>query len=276
MSAISTPTAPHFQPCSGHGQGSIRDVKDRLPSTPALRCLAAACTSLACALAAAQVPTALPAADLARALALAQQAAERLAPAGAQVSAALGRLDPRLKPAPCTLAEPFLPRGMPAWGSTRVGLRCTQGPVKWTLYIPVQVQVQAPALSLKTALPAGAVITAADLANTPLDWSARPQAPLTEAQAAVGRTLARPVVAGSPLLPADLQPRRWFASGDVVKVVSGGAGFAVAAEGLALSDGLDGQRVRVQMLLRGGDGQPLRGPVVQGHAVADRRVELPL
>lgn len=276
MSAISTATAPHFRPCSGRGQGSIRDVKDRLHFPPGPRCLAAVCLAFTATFAAAQTPAALPPAGLAQALALAQQTAERLAPAGAEVQAALGRLDPRLKPAPCTRAEAFLPRGTPAWGVTRVGLRCTQGPVAWTLYIPVQVQVRAPALSLKTSLPAGAMLTEADLVTAPLDWSLRPQPPLTALQAAVGRTLARAVTAGAALAPADLKPRRWFASGDVVKVVSGGAGFAIAAEGVALNDGLDGQRVRVQMLLRSGDGQAERGPVVQGQAVAERRVELPL
>lgn len=289
MSAISARTAPHFAALRAAAGGSIRDVKDRpapvLPNTPPRRrpwrCVAVACVAFSsaggvAAQTAAVLPTALPPADLARALTLAQQTAERLAPPGAEVNATLGRLDPRLKPAPCTRAEPFLPRGVPTWGATRVGLRCTQGPVAWTLYIPVQVQVRAAALSLKTSLPAGALITESDLVSTALDWSARPQAPLTDTQAAVGRTLVRAVTAGAALLPADLKARRWFASGDVVKVVSGGQGFAIAADGVALSDGLDGQRVRVQMLLRGSDGQPERGPIVQGHAVADRRVELPL
>ncbi len=294
MSAISAATAPHFAALQRPGRGSIRHVKDRLPLPlplplpvlthppthtlrPALRrTLASALAAFASSLVAAQVPAALPAADLARALALAQQTAERLAPAGAEVNAALGRMDPRLNPAPCARAEPFLPRGVPAWGATRIGLRCSQGPVAWTLYLPVQVQVRAGGLSLKAPLPAGAVLTEADLQRTAVDWSARPQAPLVDLQDAVGRTLARAVSAGSALLPADLKARRWFAAGDRVKVVSGGPGFAIAAEGMALSDGQDGQRVRVQLLLRGGEGEPERGPVVQGLAVAERQVELPL
>jgi flagella basal body P-ring formation protein FlgA len=286
MSPKRTVPTCHFAPWAPPGRGNIRDVKDRpspsfLPALPAgsctpVRVVAVAGLALVSGLAGAQVPAALPAADVARALALVQQAAERLAPPEASVTASLGKVDPRLKPAPCVRAEPFVPRGVPPWGSTRVGLRCTQGPVAWTLYLPVQVQVRAPALGLKTALPAGAVIGQADLVTAPVDWSAHPLPPLTDPAAAIGRTLGRAVAAGAALLPADLKARRWFAAGDRVKVVSGGPGFAIAAEGLALTDGQDGQRVRVQMLLRGDEGQPERGPVVQGVAVAERQVELPL
>lgn len=309
MSAKSASPAPHFAPLQLARSGSIVDVKDHqplscppsaisahaaisaqplpAPSLPPLAAhafagrawlcvpIAALCTAAAVP-ALAQVPSALPAADLALALALAQQTAERLAPAGAQVDATLGALDSRLKPAPCSRAEAFLPRGVPAWGVTRVGLRCTQGPVAWTLYLPVKVQVRAPALSLRSALPAGTILAETDLVSAPVDWSAGPLAPLTDAGAVLGRTLARAVAAGTALQATDLKARRWFVAGDRVKVVSGGAGFAIVADGLALGDGQDGQRVRIQMLLRGNDGQPERGPVVQGQAVAERQVALPL
>ena len=222
----------------------------------------------------ANLPAGLPAVGLAQALSLAQQAAERLAPASAQVSASLGVLDKRLNPAPCTQAEAFLPRGVPPWGRTRVGLRCVRGPVAWTLYLPVQVQVQAPALSVRSALPAGSMLIESDLVASVVNWSNNPQPPLTDASIAAGRTLARAVTPGQPLHEADLQTRRWFAAGDRVKVMAGGSGFAVVAEGQALSDGRDGQRVRVQMLVRAQDGSSSPGPVVQGLAVGERRVEL--
>jgi flagellar basal body P-ring formation protein FlgA len=225
-------------------------------------------------LAQAELPAALPAASLAHALALAQQAAARLAPAGAQVSASLGTLDARLRPAPCAQAEAFLPRGVPAWGRTRAGLRCTQGPVAWTLYLPIQVRVQAPALSVRSALPAGSVLTESDLVSASVDWSAHPQPALTDAAATAGRTLARAATPGQPLREDDLLARRWFAAGDRVKVLAGGPGFAVAAEGQALADGRDGQRVRVQIWVRPQDGSNSLGPVVQGLAVGDRLVAL--
>jgi flagella basal body P-ring formation protein FlgA len=281
-------------------QGSIRHVKDRSPSTAGFQgprrvtrawpadsrafaaCLLAStlCTGAARPAAASPpppattgLPAALPAADLARALALVQQTAQRLAPSGAQVSATLGTLERRLNPAPCRQAEPFLPRSAPPWGRTRVGLRCTAG-AAWTLYLPVQVQVVAEALAVRTAVPAGSVLSAADLTVQMLDWSARPQPPLTDPAQALGRKLQRAATPGVPLLAADLQVQRWFAAGDTVKVRSAGAGFAVATEGVALNEGRDGQRVRVQLPARSGTGRSA-GPVLQGYAVGERLVELP-
>lgn len=234
---------------------------------------------------AAQLPAAfaqaVPAADLARALSLAQQTAQALAPAEAIISTRLGTVDARLRPAPCARVDSFVPRGVPPWGATRIGLRCASGPVAWTLFVPVHVQVQAPALALKTALPAGQKVSEEHLMLATADWSARPQAPLTDAAQVLGRTLTRSVAAGAALREQDLKQRRWFVAGDRVKVVSGGAGFSVAAEGLALNDGHDGQRVRVQLLSGSGNSNngnsgSQRGPIVQGQAVGLHRVELPL
>lgn len=296
MSPNKGPLAPHFLPSLPATRGSIRDVKDRLqaPAPPAnpgppppwrgarpARAVRRAAAALAPWLLAAPAllqasPGSLPAAELAQALALAQQAAEQALPAGAVVQARLGRLDQRLRPAPCQRAQAFLPRGVPTWGNTRVGMRCLEGPVRWTLYLPVEISVQAPALSLRGALPAGSVLGEQDLVLAPLAWPARVQPLLTEPAQALGRTLARAVEPGRPLLESDLAARRWFASGDTVKVLSGGPGFQVAAEARALGEGRDRQRVRVRLLLRDAEGRESSGPVLQGIAVGERLVELML
>lgn len=287
MSPIKGRLACQFGPPGRAGAGSIRNVKDCLqrPLRGRLLVVLLGCAGLPAAAqpqptrpapapVAAALAQAVPAADLARALALAQQAAERLAPPGARVTATLGTLDARLKPAPCHAAEPFLPRGTPSWGRTRVGLRCTRGAAGWTLYLPVQVQVQAPALSVRSPLPAGSVLSQADLTTVLVDWSARAQPPLTLPAQALGRTLARAASPGSALHEADLQTRRWFAAGDTVKVLAAGPGFAVATEGRALGEGREGQRVRVQLQPRYVEGQLRPGPVLQGLAVGERLVEL--
>jgi flagella basal body P-ring formation protein FlgA len=217
---------------------------------------------------------ALPAPDLARALALVREAAVTLAPAGARIDVQPGVADPRLKLAPCTRAEPFLPTGVPAWGRTRVGLRCAEGAVAWTVYLPVTVQALAPALAPRTALPSGHVLTDGDLIPVETDWAARAERPLATAAALLGRSLARPALAGQPLRQADLHRRRWFASGDPVKVLAVGPGFSVSGEGVALGEGLDGQRVRVQVLLRSADGAESKGPVVNALATGERLVQV--
>lgn len=303
MSPNSAALDAQIQALRRRRRGSIRDVKDRPCNPHAQRCtrpgrgiaagrllrlvLGVVTATAGHASPAVQTPappaartapsstaSALPPADLARALALAQEAAQRLAPAQAQVTATLGALDARLTPAPCRQADPFLPRSAAPWGRTRVGLRCVDGRVAWTLYLPVQVQVTAPALTTRTALPAGSVITANDLQLTVLDWTARPQPPLVDPARAVGRTLLRASAPGTPLRENDLQAQRWFAAGDTVKVRAVGAGFAVATEGIALTEGRDGQRVRVQLPAPQGAGRN-SGPVLQGYAVGEHLVALP-
>lgn len=214
--------------------------------------------------------------DLARALALVEQAAARLAPAGARITAVPGALDPRLKLAPCGQIAPFLPPGVPAWGRTRVGLRCVEGPVAWTIYLPVQVQAWATALAAHAALPAGHVLGQADLAPVPADWAARNDTPLGDPAALLGRTLARPVMPGQALRTGDLRRQQWFASGDTVKVVASGPGFSVSGEALALADGMEGQRARVQMLVRDTEGTVRPGRVLEATVRGPREVHVAL
>lgn len=207
---------------------------------------------------------------LQRAVALASHAAAALAPAGARIQVQPGQLDPRLTLAPCSRVEPYLAKGVPAWGRTRVGLRCTGGPLRWNVFLPLNVQVWAPALVSTVTLPPGARLAEVQLVLADADWAATPQPPFADAGALAGRSLARPVVAGQTLRASDLQPRLWFAIGDPVKVTASGHGFVIHAEGRALSPGLEGKPVRVRV------GEEGSSRVVMGRAVAQGRVEIGL
>ena len=222
----------------------------------------------------AQAQTPAPAAEpvlapevLAQATALLHQAAQAVAPRGARILTLPGDLDARLKLAPCTQVQPFLPAGVAVSGKSRVGLRCVQGPVAWQVFLPVTVQVWAPAVVAAAPLPAGARLEASQLALAVVDWAAAPGAPQADLSALDGRVLVRPVAAGQPLRPSDLRVRQWFASGDTVQFVAQGRGFSVSAEGQAMAAGLEGQPVRVRME---------SGRVVMGLPVGQRRVELNL
>jgi len=204
---------------------------------------------------------------VAQALALATDAAASLAPADARVLASAGALDPRLRLAPCDQITPYLPAGSPPWGRMRIGLRCTQGPTPWHVHLPVTVQVLAPALVVASALPAGARIEPSQLSLAEVDWAAAATPPYTTEDGLVGRVLARPVAAGQAPRAGDLQPRLWFAIGDTVRISARGQGFAVTAEGQALSPGRDGQPARVRTE---------SGRIVVGTPVGERRVEIRL
>jgi flagellar basal body P-ring formation protein FlgA len=207
-----------------------------------------------------------PADGISRAVELARSAAAARAPAGARVLASAGAVDPRLQLAPCTQTEAQLPRGAPVWGRTRVGLRCTQGPVAWSIFLPVQIQVLAPAIATAAALPAGARLVAGDLSTVEVDWAAG-SLPFVAGADLVGRVLARPVPAGHALRASDMQARQWFAAGDTVRIRASGPGYAITGDGQALSNGIEGQPARVRTD---------QGRVLSGLPSGEKRVEVAL
>lgn len=229
--------------------------------------VAAALALLAASVAAQPAAPSLDAATLERATQLMVKAAAIAAPAGARVSASAGTLDPRLRLAACERVEAQLAPGAPNWGRTRVGLRCVQGPSAWNIYLPIQVSVMAPGLVATAALPAGTVIQPGHLVPSEVDWGADASPALSDAATAVGRTLLRPLGNGQALFSGQLKQRQWFAAGDTVRIVARGNGFSISGEGVALSNGLEGQAARVRTD---------NGRVLSGYAVAERRLEVAL
>lgn len=216
---------------------------------------------------AAPVAAQVPPDAIARALALATEAATAVAPAEARVVAQPGALDARLTLAPCARVDAYLPSGVPAWGATRMGLRCTDGRVRWNVYLPVTVQVWAPAVVVMNALPAGARLAESQLGRAEIDWAASASPAFSRNDDLAGRTLVRPLVAGQALRGADLQPRKWFSQGDTVRIVANGSGYSISAEGEALGPGVDGQPARVRVE---------SGRVLVGRPVGDRCIEVTL
>jgi flagella basal body P-ring formation protein FlgA len=182
-----------------------------------------------------------------------------------RVEVKVGKLDPRLKLAPCARIEPYLPPGAPAWGATRMGLRCTQGSKLWNVSLPVTIGVYARALVVNTNLPAGTVLDGSQLSEAEVDLAGASGPTLRQAGQAVGRTLSRNLSAGAALRQADLKPRQFFAAGETVRVIAGGTGWQVESEGEALNAGIEGQPARV----RTGSGR-----IVNARPVGDREVEI--
>ena len=218
----------------------------------------------------AQAPSAesgLDAETLQRIQALGEQAGAGLASGAVRVEIEPGRLDPRLRLAPCERIEPYLPPGARAWGRSRIGLRCVQGPTAWNVYLPVTVKVFAPAWVVVAPLPAGGVLEAAQLQQAEVDWAAAATPPVADADKLVGRQLSRPLAAGAPVRVADLRQRQWFAAGDTVQLVARGRGFSVSGEARAMSAGIEGQTARVRTD---------NGRLLSGVAVGPNRVEVSL
>lgn len=187
--------------------------------------------------------------------------------ARARVSVEIGKLDPRLRLAPCRRIEPQLPSQGSLWGRTRIGLRCVEGERPWQVWLPVVVKVHAPAIVPVRALAAGTVLAAEHLQVAEVDWAAEAQAPMLKPEELIGRTLGRALQPGQAVRQADLRTRQWFAAGDTVLVRARGDGFVVAGEAQALGHGLEGQPVRVRTE---------SGRVLTALPVAERQVEVTL
>ena len=186
---------------------------------------------------------------------------------GVRVEVKVGRLDPRLKLAPCQHIDTYLPAGLPIWGATRMGLRCTQGAKLWNVSIPIQVSVYAQATILKTALAAGTVLDGSQLSQAEVDIAAAPGAAVPDPMLAVGRTLGRSVAAGATLRQSDLKARQYFAAGETVRVTALGPGWSVVTEGQAIGAGIEGQPVHVRT-----EG----GRLLTARPSGDRQVEVTL
>lgn len=213
------------------------------------------------------VPSHVPPETLTRGIALVTEAALVLAPAGARVLVEAGNLDPRLTLAPCARVEPYLPAGTPTWGHTRLGLRCADGRARWNVFMPLNVQVVAPAMVAASALPAGVPLTAAQLKRVEVDWSVSSSPLFDRVEPLLGRSLARPLMAGQAVQSTQLLARQWFAPGDTVRIQASGAGFSVVGEGQALGPGVEGKTVRVLTD---------NGRVLLGKPISDRCVEVVL
>ncbi len=184
-----------------------------------------------------------------------------------RIEVLVGQLPTHLKLAPCAQVLPYLPSGVRPLGRSRIGLRCTQGTARWNVSLPVTVRLWAPSLVAASALPTGTVLEARHLASAEVDLAERADPAIASSAAAIGRTLQRSLAAGDAIRLADLKTRQMFNTGDTVRIVGIGPGYAVSSEGQAMGPGLEGQNARVRTE---------SGRIITGITTAERRVEVAL
>jgi len=164
-----------------------------------------------------------------------------------RMEVSIGALDARLRLAPCSRIEPYVPVGLRLWGRTRLGLRCTDGGARWNVFLPVTVKAFGPAWVLRDNVQAGAVLTEADVVEAEADWAAESSPVLADPAQWVGQVAARALAAGQPLRQSMVRPAQAFAAGTQVRVIAQGPGFEIASDAQAMGPGVVGQMVRVRM-----------------------------
>ena len=175
----------------------------------------------------------------------------------------VGQLDSRLRLAACAKVEPYVPTGMRLWGKTRLGLRCVDGPVRWNVFLPVQVRAFGPAWVARGSLVAGSALNPTDLMQAEVDWAEDASPVLSDPSQFANAVLTRSINGGQAVRQSMVRAAVAFEAGATVRIVAQGPGFAVTADGQATSQGVIGQSARVRM----DGGRIITGTVLDAHTV---------
>jgi flagellar basal body P-ring formation protein FlgA len=175
----------------------------------------------------------------------------------------VGSLDSRLKLAPCSQVEPFVPVGTRLWGKTRLGLRCLDAGVKWNVFLPVTVKAFGPAWVIKGNVMAGAALTQADVMESEVDWAEETSPVVGNPAQWLGQVATRALGTGQTLRQGMIKPALVFQAGAQIRVVAQGMGFQISSDAQAISGGVVGQLAKVRME----NGRVMSGLVVDARTV---------
>jgi len=181
-----------------------------------------------------------------------------------EVNISVGSVDARTNLPQCAAPEPFMPNGSRVWGKTTVGVRCT-APSPWTIYVSASVQVIGEYILTAAPLAQGQTVGPGDVVKIRGDLTSLPSGIITDANQAIGRTIAISLPSGAPLRGDSLRAQPAVQQGQSVRVVSSGPGFRVSAEARALNNASDGQIAQARTA---------SGQVVSGVARAGGVVEV--
>ena len=155
-------------------------------------------------------------------------------------------LDPRLKLAACdTALEGFLPPGARLLGATTLGVRCS-GSKPWTIYVSATVKAISKIVVAKRPLLRGTVITKNDVALVEREITSYGGAYIYDIDHVLGKIAKRTMSQANPLSPDMLKTPLLVRRGQQVTILAEAGGIEVRMVGTALSDGAEGQSVRVQ------------------------------
>jgi flagella basal body P-ring formation protein FlgA len=170
-------------------------------------------------------------------------------PAGAQgIVITAAELDSRLRLAQCSRAlHAALVSGAQLGARMAVGVSCGYG-AAWTVYVPVTVESEIPALVLRVPAPRGTHLKPSDVATEKRLVTGLAVGYVTDIDTLARNTLIRPLAAGAVLTMDALLPDYIVKRGEAVTLLAAVGGIEVRAPGRALSDGRDGARIKVQNL----------------------------
>jgi len=169
------------------------------------------------------------------------------APTGAQVEAAT--LDNRLRLPRCNQPLESAAASAATRGAWNIVVACREsGNPLWQVFVPIKVLDLQPVVVLARPVPPGQPLTADVLKIESRDVATLGYGYFTDLQKAVGQTLRRPVSPGAVLTPDAVVARKLIKRGALVTLLGRSGSLEIRAQGKALGDGGDGERISVENL----------------------------
>lgn len=132
-------------------------------------------------------------------------------------------------------------------GNQTIGVKCLS-PVAWTVYVPVKVKVFQPVVVARRPLAAKHILSKDDLMIKQQDIASIRQGYLKNTNQAVGQQLKYSVAQGTVINPNGLVTQKLVHRGDQIMLIAKAGSMEVRMSGIALSDAIRGQRIRVKNL----------------------------
>ncbi|MEQ8485034.1 MAG: flagellar basal body P-ring formation chaperone FlgA [Pseudomonadales bacterium] len=178
--------------------------------------------------------------------AFALEQARLMTPAEADVRATVSSIDPRLAlPACPEPLQTFAPVGARPSARLSVGVRCP-GASHWSLYVPVRLEVLMEVVVLVAPAGRGDALTRDHLALERRDVAQLLDGYLIRIEDAEHMELRRPLAVGTVLTTQTVARPILIRRGQRVELVTHSGRFSVRAEGEALGNGAEGDRVRAR------------------------------
>lgn len=165
---------------------------------------------------------------------------------GARMTAEADPLDSRLRLADCPQPlEASLPGNRPLGARVSVAVHCPV-PGGWTVRVPVRVKMFSNVLVTTRPLARGDGIGAGDVRAEERDVASLSYGYVAELGQIQGRSLARPLSAGTVLTPGMLAGRQSVRIGDSVSMQADVEGVVIRVAGVAMGAGDTGTRLKVR------------------------------
>ena len=158
-------------------------------------------------------------------------------------------LDNRLRLPACTSPLDASAANPSARGAWSILVSCRDnGASLWAVFVPVKVADLRPVVVMTRSIGPGQPVTADALRIENRDIAALSMGYLSSTDDVIGRTLRRPVAPGAALTPDALAVTKLIKRGALITLVGRSGGLEVRAQGKAMADGGNGERISVENL----------------------------